>query len=163
MHAELTDDIGLSPEFADGYSDYDPMYADAPGDAPKCGRGPYSDIPCCCDDEGKYVGPGCRYCNPPDHENKPYGFGIETFEHNPSLRLANELCLNGPVAFGWMSRPSALTFARLWTGFSYRRLRHSDRVWDQLCDDCETHEEAKAKYETWAKRSATVRYRDERP
>jgi len=142
--------------------DYDPMY-EGPGDGTyRCGRGEYRDIPCCCGDEGRYVGPGCRHCCPPDHEAKPYGFGIETFEHEPSLRMARELQANWPlVGGGPIDRLRALELARKWAGFSYRRLRHSQIVWERLCCECETHGEAVARYEECAKRAAGVKYRDE--
>lgn len=151
MPAELTDDLGLSPEFADGYSDYDPMY-EGPGDGPKCGG-------CCLDHDGRFIGPGCRHCNPPDHEAKPYGFGIETFDNGPRLRLQQELRVT--AWFTGLTWDQVNRCATDWSGFSRRRLRHSNIVWDRLCDECETHTEATEAYVRWAIQAVQVRYRDE--
>ena len=129
--------------------DYDPMYEGFGGE-PKCGE--------CFRDNGV----GCRHCYPPDHEAKPYGFGVETFEHEPSQRLARELQASWPLTGGGqLCRLRALELARKWAGFSYRRLRHSEIVWSRLCDECETHGEAAERYTAWAKNAAGKRYRDE--
>jgi hypothetical protein len=89
----------------------------------------------------------------PNREDCPYGFGIETFEHEPSLTLARELVANWPfVCGGTIDRIEALELARKWTGFNYRLLRCAGRVWDRLCDTCETHADAVERYTRWAKK-----------
>lgn len=164
----LTDDA-----YAHGYAgcepfgpneDYDPMYED-PGDGTyRCGRGEFRDIPCCLDYDGKFVGPGCRHCNPVDPECKPYGFGIERFEQTEALRIVRELKCHAATGLIYLTGNPAdwLRRALTWVGFSFRRERHSDRVWERLCDECETHTEAVEKYTAWAKRAVTVKYRDEK-
>lgn len=149
---------------------YDPMYADAPGDGSfKCGRGEFRDIPCCLDYDGKFVGPGCRDCNPPNHEDKPYGFGIETFD-SPEWKDAREHFQRvRSLIFGIPSDAHPILDYGHWlnawavnAGWSARRLKHSDIVWDRLCVACETHTEAVAKYEAWARRAVTIKYRDQK-
>jgi hypothetical protein len=147
---------------------------------PRCG-GPQRD------EYGQNTGcPGCRHCDPPDHECKPYGFGIERSE-DPALQRANEAVWaivnqrpEGKCTSAWVStwgmskgrfnggpRWADADFAyrdflrRFWSRQSERRLRHSDIVWDRLCDECQTHGEAVEKYKAWATRSLTVKYRDE--
>lgn len=59
----LTDDDtrAFGPESCfGGPDDRDPMYDDAPDGLLKCDRG---NGPCCLDDEGKYVGPGCCHAS----------------------------------------------------------------------------------------------------
>lgn len=136
---------------ADGVGDRDPMYDDAPSGGPKCGG-------CGLDDEGRWVGPGCRHCCPVDHECKPYGFGIERWEHDGYLRLRRELAGSIIAPMSW---EQAGRCALKWSGFSVRRERHSDIVWDRICDESETHDEAVERYTAWARRAVTVRYRDE--
>lgn len=55
---------------------------------PKCARESNDWRGCGCDHTGRYVGPGCRECNPPDWDGKPYGWGLERFE-DPALERAN--------------------------------------------------------------------------
>jgi hypothetical protein len=90
-HGNPTDD---SDRWLAGHEttfDYDPA-PDCDDDydrgGPNCAREWNGWRGCCCDHEGKFVGPGCRACNPPDHEGKPYGWGIERSE-DPALELAN--------------------------------------------------------------------------
>lgn len=158
-----TDDADRMPYGCEGFAlgdDYDPMY-EGPGDDPRCGGPVYR--------EDHNVGcPGCRECCPPDHECKPYGFGIETFE-DPALAEANHFvntryCMAGSMyrVPGW-SETAAARFGerdRRWKANSThdaRRLRRSNRVWDRLCDECETHGEAVEKYETWAAKNGDTR------
>lgn len=119
---------------------YDPMY-DSFEREPKCG--------------GPDRCPGCRRCYAPDRELKPHGFGFDRYEHSPAYRLGRELAANAAVTLGcvvggpvWYGRYLA------WTGFNARLERVSDRVWDKLCDECETHPEAVRRYEAWAEKVA---------
>jgi hypothetical protein len=133
-------------------------------------------------------GDGCRDCSPPDHENKPSGFGIDACE-DPALERANAAMWaevnkrpGGKYTSAWVEtwgmyagrslhhRCNPVTDSdrefrnlcwRVWSKRSARRERHSDRVWDRLCDECQTHGEAVRRYEAWARRAVTVRYRDE--
>lgn len=166
-NGNLTDDAdrmvyGCETFESDPTPDFDGMeYDDAHSDF-KCGRrGRFGDIvPCCCDDEGKFVGPGCRHCNPVDHECKPYQFGIETFDdcYAEARQWARQLWGALRVHTDAERRALFIQFATA-DGYSARRDRHSDIVWDRLCDECETHTEAVAKYERWAKRAMKTRYR----
>jgi hypothetical protein len=156
--ADRVDYTGCEP-FAPG-DDYDPMY-EGYGDEPKCGgcfRG---------------NGIGCRHCSPPDYEAKAYGFGIESFE-DPALEEANAYANACYRMSGSMYRAMGSYWETLdarrevrdarWqanTRHSSRRLRHSEIIWVRLCENCETHGEAVRAYKKWAKRAATVRYRDE--
>lgn len=182
------DTSGTMRSFGAG-DDYDPMY-EGPGDAPKCAREWNDWRVCCCDDAGKFVGPGCRECNPPDHENKPYGWGIERFE-DPALEAANqEMRTRRPQALYTSAGAYARTYWgrhrdgrmmmddnarpvmrvtidepafaldtemrdviwRAWSKWDRKLWGRSERLWDRLCDTCETHTEAKAKYEKWAQK-----------
>ena len=156
----LTDDadrmVGGCDTFGPG-DDYDPMY-EGPGDGePKCGGPRY-------EQDGHNLGcPGCRHCDPVDHECKPYGFGIERFE-DPALLEANEFVATRVYLAGSMYRsPGGGWYEtrdarmgernRRWqanTRFDECRLRRSVRLWDRLCDECETHGEAVEKYSRWA-------------
>jgi hypothetical protein len=138
---------------ADPAPDWEGMEYDDWHRGPKCGG-------CRLDGDG-YLIPGargCRHCNPVDPECKPYKFGIELWECEAALSLRREVC--GHARLG-LCRDIDLPTACRWVGFSVRRAKHSDRVWDRLCDECQTHAEAKEKYEAWARRAVTVRYRDE--
>lgn len=167
---ELTDDLGLSPEFlADEDIARDVDEYDSWHEGPRCG-GPWRETPW-----GWEGGcPGCRHCDPVDSELKPYGFGIERFE-DPALAEANRRAHErlglqyGAYSLHWWQNGGT------WSAFkpgrdaewarasrqSLRRLRHSDIVWGRLCDECETHSEAARRYKQWALRAVTVRYRDE--
>jgi hypothetical protein len=139
MFATLTDDADRMPYGcdtfdADPYSDYDPMYSD----------------------DG--IGDG------PDHECKPYGWGIESFE-DPALTEAN-VYAGGLVRLagsmyrspgGWSETMDARMADRnaRWAANSKhntRLERASDRAWDRICDESATHAEAVAKYTRWADR-----------
>lgn len=164
----------------DSHSDYDPMYADAPGDdRPRCGGQSW--------EYGQWIGcPGCRHCQPVDPEAKPYGFGIEKFEDRALLEANADVAnrwFGGPyqnlaqigyfeprgytgrgIQYGANGRRNELR-NEIWrtrTRWSARRWRHSELVWDRLCDECETHREAVKAYQQWAQRAITVRYRDEK-
>jgi hypothetical protein len=171
---------------SDPYSDYDPMYAEAPGDEGRarctCGyraamaeadrydHHDYPDVECFA---------GCRGCDPVDHEAKPYGFGIESFE-DPALHAANDATREAWIGGPYRSLKGAnyCTVGATWCGprfnrdlrdaiwrrlsrHSARRERHSKIVWDRICDAAETHREAVERYKAWAKRAVTVKYRDE--
>ena len=157
-YGNLTDDAdrdctGTMQEFGPNEG-YDPMYDDGHRSEFKCGRGQFGD-PCCLDDDGKFVGPGCRHCCPPDHEDKPEGYGIETFDA-PEWDAARAHFRN--VWCFVVGLPNAHPrdwqhLLRKWAvkdGWSERLQRCSDRVWDRLCETCETHHEACDKYERWA-------------
>lgn len=150
--------------------DRDIMNDEWDGDRPKCG--------------GYGTCEGCRRCCPPDHESKPYGWGIERFE-DPVLARANAEAIaerdrltpkytsawveTWGMRAGYWPHHSLPTFDRefrdlLWKHYSrqsLRRLRHSDIVWNRLCDECGTHPEAVKRYSRWAAHAVTVRYRDE--
>ncbi len=161
IHGIPTDDAdrdftGTMEEFEPG-DDYDPMYEGPGSGGYKCGRGDFGDIPCCCDDNGKFVGGGCRHCCPVDHECKPYGFGLEPHD-SPAWEEARRFFraewrfLTGlndahPVDHMDMIRKWAVD-----GGWNHRLYRASERKWERLCDECETHEEAVTKYTRWAKR-----------
>jgi hypothetical protein len=153
-----TDDADLMVGGCDTFDsdpapDFDGMEYDDYRGGPKCGG-------CGTDDNGRWIGPGCRHCFPPDHECKPYGFGIERWDFEPRMRLVREL--SATAWFTGLTWDQCRECATKWSGFSNRRLRHSNKVWDRLCDECETHTEAVEKYEQWAKRAVTVKYRDEK-
>lgn len=98
--------------------------------------------------------PGCRGCDPVDAECKPYGWGIEKFEQEAMLNRARQLkhWWSPAVSVEPIDWEYAKTLAFRWSGFDYALLRMSERVWDGLCDCCETHREALAKYAAWCKR-----------
>ena len=173
---EMTDDLGLSPEFlADEDVARDEDNYDGPYGGGKCTCGyraamhecRYGDDP---------VQPecfaGCSGCDPIMHDCKPYGWGIEEFE-DQALSQANEEMnrrwFGGPYrAFSWSEM---ITYGawhqernRLWKSrskWSVRRARHSDIVWERICCEVRTHREAVERYARWADRAITVRYRDE--
>lgn len=160
MIAELSDDLGLSPEFL-----ADEDIARDEYDGPKCGG---------C--------PGCRHCDPVDNECKPYGWGVEKFE-DPALAAANEearreserhglgMYTSAFVSDNWYSRGCLISppwnrdyrdfLWRAWSKWSARRWRHSEIVWERICNEAETHRLAVERYTAWAKRAVAVRYRDE--
>lgn len=146
---------GAMEEFAPG-DDYDPMYAGYER-GPKCAN--RDGVPCCCDPHtGKFVGPGCRHCNPPDHEGKPYGFGIETFDSPEWAEARRHFFGVWRFATGQFDAHQMdwRHLLKRWAtdaGWSERRLKCSDRVWDRLCDTCDTHTEAVEKYERWARKA----------
>lgn len=177
----LTDDadrmVGGCGTFDDcPVGDRDPMCDDAPGSwRPRCG-GP-------CYEDGQNVGcQGCRHCSPPDHEDKPSGFGIERWE-DPAWEEAGRIVgertnmVFGAYSlrrtyldhFGRLAWVGAIYWreerVRVWamlTNWSARRHRHSRIVWDRLCDECETHAEARSQYGKWAALAMTRKYRDQR-
>jgi hypothetical protein len=107
------DDLGLSPEFLmDEDIGRDPN--EYPSGGPRCG-GPVFE-------GGAQVGdcPGCRHCDPPDRECKPYGWGIESFE-DPALAEANRRCHS------------------CWVGGPYRRLGCPRATRDALWRRLSTH------------------------
>lgn len=152
--------------------DYDPMY-EGYGDAPKCGGSRVNEWN---EREGCQ---GCRHCDPPDHENKPYGWGIERCE-DPALEAANKAThakysydTRGMYTSAWTvlepwhgSNVRVLWYGnfteerrefrdflwRVWSKWDAKLSKCSDRIWDRLCDTCETHAEAKAKYTAWAEK-----------
>lgn len=141
----------------DGVGDRDPMYDDAPIHGYKCGR---DGNPCCLDFDGKFVGPGCRHCNPVDYECKPYGFGFETFECERAQHIRREMLLLSAWGHPWpFSIPDSYGLALKWAGFNFRLAAVSDRVWDLICCRSETHTEALAVFAAWAGKvsSATAR------
>ncbi len=122
--------------------------------------------------------PGCRGCDPVDHESKPYGWGIESFE-DPALQLANAAtwaeidkrggykytsasCSVGTDSMGrlrWYGpRAGRLDMAfrdacwSAWTKHNLTLERVSERVWDALCECCKSHKEAVRRYASWCKR-----------
>lgn len=135
MFATLTDDADRMPYGCDEFGpndDYDPMYSD----------------------DG--IGAG------PDHEAKPYGWGIESFE-DPALQEANEYVHSRVrLAYSMYRTPSdwyETQDARMadrnarWKANSRHDKsleRRSDRLWSYLCGECETHAEAVEKYSVWA-------------
>lgn len=188
-HGNLTDDADRWLTGHESTLDYDPVpdhdgleYDDLHR-GPKCGGRVFTE-------DGEYVGcPGCKHCDPVDPENKPYGFGIEKFE-DAALARANEVCraavasrVTNCYTSAWVEtwgmfagrglhhKVGATTDAdralrdvcwRFWTKWSARRWTHSERVWGRLCDECQTHTEAVARYSAWARRAITRKYRDER-
>lgn len=164
-HGSLTDDAdrdvtGTMDTFdSDPTPDFDGMeYADLHSDYKCARRGEFGDmIPCCCDEGGKFVGPGCRHCCPVDHECKPYGFGLETFDapawaearaHFRSVwRFVTGQFDAHPMDWMHLIRKWAIA-----DGWNERLWKCSERKWDRLCDECETHAEAVAKYTAWAKK-----------
>jgi hypothetical protein len=163
------DDLGLSPEFL---ADED-VTRDADG-YPSAGPGD------CVNDFGELACPGCRRCCPPDPECRPHGFGVESFE-DPALAEAGRVVrermvmfCDGPYAlratyrdcFGrdvglsaWPALvPERDRLRRLISTHNDRLARAAARLWDRLCDECETHPEAVEKYTAWAKRAATRCY-----
>lgn len=148
----FTDDANHMPygcdEFTDAYSDYDIMNSRD-----------YENL------------------DTPDYESKPYGFGIERFE-DPALQRANEAMWAMIDVRGDGKYTSAISCIETWGMFKgkYRGVRftdqdmefrnmcwdvwsqwdrrlweHSQRIWEHLCDRCETHGEAIDAYNKWAK------------
>lgn len=151
---ELTDDEDRANfSGASGFGgpdDRDPMYDDAPRRL-KCDRG---NGPCCLDWEGKYVGPGCCHCCPPDAEAIHTGF--EIWDRPDFYRLRAEL--HCTAKFGYCLPPhvdhvSGRAALARWIGYNQRLARASQRKLELICDDSETHDEAKARYEAWAVRA----------
>lgn len=123
-------------------------------------------------------GPTCKGCDPVDHECKPHGFGIERFE-DPALLEANDHAAGMVILSGSMYRSPVGVYSSNYSQtsdtrraardarwqanskHSKRRERHSDIVWDRLCDCCETHSEAVHRYKAWAKKAIRRKYRDE--
>lgn len=156
----LTDDDtrAFGPESCfGGPDDRDPMYDDAPDGLLKCDRG---NGPCCLDDEGKYVGPGCCHCCPPDAEAIHTGF--EIWDRPDFYRLRAEL--HCTAKFGYCLPPhvdhaSGRAALVRWIGHDHRLARAAQRKLELICDDSETHDEAKARYEAWAVRARIAEYR----
>lgn len=166
----FTDRSGNPTDDADAM--LNPCDTFAPGDsAYKCGHGEFREIPCCCDWEGRLIPghPGCRHCNPPDYELKPTGFGIERFDSPEWAAARRHFGVMRSLVFGLPADAHPVVDYGHWldawackAGWSARRLKHSERVWDRLCGECVSHSEAKAKYEAWAKRAVAVKYRDQK-
>lgn len=150
----LTDDADRMvygcDEFVPG-DDYDPMY-EGPGGGPRCGG-------CGLDDEGRWVGPGCRHCDPVDYENMP-GSAVHGYGEGPAWDRAYKHFRNefkfltgrsesAPNDFPGLLRKWAVGF-----GWDERRVKCADLIWKRLCDRCETHGEAREKFLTWANRTA---------
>jgi hypothetical protein len=114
---------------------------------PRCGGRMY-------DEYGRRDGcPGCRHCEPPDHECKPYGWGIERFEREDILSRARQLIhWWGAVSVEPLGWQRARELAFRWSGYDAALERQSKRAWDALCDCCETHGEAAARYAAWCER-----------
>ena len=163
-HGEPTDDLGLSPEFLcdEDIARDDDNY----GRERRCTCGylaaladadtfDHHDRP----DRDGFA--GCRGCDPVDWECQPYGFGIQRWEDRP-LMAAQHACrtLNAcrPGLLSDATYAAILEAAR--TIYSARRERHARRVWERLCDDCETHRQAVKRYAEWAARATSMRYRD---
>lgn len=167
MTVEPTDDAdranytGCEP-FGPG-DDYDPMY-EGPGGAPKCARESNDWRGCSCDHEGRRIPGhhGCRHCNPPDHENKPCGWGVETFD-SPAWADARRhfLAVWRSVTGRFDAHPMDWTrLIRKWAeagGWDEALWKASERLWDRLCADCQTHAEAKAKYVKWVEKRTRTR------
>lgn len=108
---------------------------------------------------------GCRGCDPVDPELKPHGFGIEEYEDEERRERMVAYIPAYPVPLicqGWLTDALRQRLRPEFRTISLRRLRHSEIVWDRLCSECETHREAIQRYKKWAKRSLTVKYRDEK-
>ena len=149
-NANLTDDADrmvYGCDTFDGYNDHDPMYDDGPSSTYRCGRGPYRDIPCCVDDDGKFVGPGCKHCNPVDHEAQPRKWGFCRYENDAACYLRRSVSTSALLG---LCREIDYTTACEWLGFDFRVERASERVWEKCCNECETHTEAVARYTRWA-------------
>lgn len=153
------DDLGLSDEFlADECIARDEDNYGRPRRRCTCG---YLDACGEYEDYARYGPPGCRPklrdfagckgCDPVDHESKPYGWGIERFEREETLRRARQLQHWWPLTceLTWQ-RARELAFA--WDGYDARLQRTSDRVWYALCECCSSHSEAVRRYGEWAAR-----------
>ncbi len=104
---------------------------------------------------------GCKGCDPIDQENKPHGWGVERFE-DPALDEANRYAIRETLrSYGAYS----LACGKVWSNRLLRDQRWaacsshdnelerlSDRVWDALCDCCQTHKEAIRRYGKWCER-----------
>lgn len=110
--------------------------------------------------------PGCRKCNPPEFDNCPYGWGIERFE-DPALDIAredaNSRWLGGPYrSYNCYNYPEDCYRRRkemrdeFWAYRSTHNAKlaaKAKKVWDGLCDKCETHHEAVERYSKWAEKT----------
>lgn len=119
---------------------------------PKCG-GPYYEY-------GYNSGClGCRHCNPPDHEAKPYGWGVETWEQDAILGRARQMfiCWVGSVTADSPDWIHVRDLAFRWSNFDRGLLRRSNRVWSALCEYSETHPEAVERYAAWCGRNGLAK------
>lgn len=104
--------------------------------------------------------PGCSGCDPVMHDCRPYKFGIELFEDEG--RCAAIRGCRGCLIPGLLRERDMWAIVAKSTTVSLRRERAADLVWDRIVATAETHHEAVARYTRWAKRTVTLRYRDER-
>lgn len=143
---------------SDPAPDWDGMEYDDERRGPKCG-GPLilADSP-----DRRNVGcPGCRHCDHPDHEAIHTRF--ERYDRPDFYRLRNEL--NMLAAMGYALPPDMNRDRRYNPGLAYfdRVIGHNPRLHaaavrkiERLCfDECETHREVLAAYETWRRRVLT--------
>lgn len=89
----------------------------------------------------------------PQHDNKPSGWGFDRFENADVYRIMRELRVAGPGLLGTDTRgPEWFAVAVKWSGHNTKLEACSDRLWERLCDRCETHAEAVEKYTRWAEK-----------
>jgi hypothetical protein len=124
------------------------MYDDAPSPEPfKCDLG---NGPCCVGNNGEYVGPGCRHCCPPDSESIHTGF--EIWDRPDFFRLRDELACTAKLGYCLSVRTQdgfSGWFGKL-IGHNFRLSSAARRKVETICDDSDTHDEAKFRYLSWS-------------
>ena len=135
---------------ADPAPDFEGLEYDDYRTGPKCqdadGR------PCCLDRDGRYVGPGCRHCCPPDAEAIDSGF--ERWDRPDFYRVTREQLMLAAMGYALDPRgihnPAGAILRDTMIGHNRRLQAAARRKIDIICDECETHHEAVARYEAWA-------------
>ncbi len=162
LTCEPTDDLGLSPEFLadeDIARDED-NYG---GSRHRCTCGYVAAM-----NEADYYDhhdyprhtdfAGCRGCDPVDFEERPYGYGIESWEDAP--RMACFRACRVSLAMGWINDATADQWIEAATTIYCPRLAlRARRAWERICDAFETHRAAKGRYVLWLARKGRTKSR----
>jgi hypothetical protein len=147
---------------ADPSPDFDGMEYDDYRTGPKCGGPRYIDQMTANDyTDGRNVGClGCRHCCPPDADAIPTGF--EPWDRPDFNRVRSSLISLARLGYALSPHPidcpaGRACFLRM-IGHNVRLQRAARRKLDIICDECETHSEAVARYEAWATVARTKCY-----
>lgn len=162
LHESLMDEafeMGGPADEGDVLGDMDPYDADDYyGRRPcKCPRPEWNEH-----DGWSAPGRGCRKCNPPMFDCKPGIEGIDKYK-DPAFYAAGQWAFNlwigGPYRQYEARSVRMAMREKKWaetTTLNPKIERASERKWNVLCDECETHEEAIEAYEAWAARALIV-------
>lgn len=155
---ELTDDLGLSPEFLADDSD---ARAEDEFDGPyghgKCTCGYRAAIAEAreCDYEAELdCFAGCPGCDPIMYDCRPYGFGLEIFELPRRFAEMARVRSQFRGLYVQLRVPGEEVLAAgdaATTHLERRMARAAERKWDAICSRAETHRKAVEEYEAWAK------------